>query len=311
MVHSFCTEFAERYSIESAIIIEHLYWWLHKNACESDMIKEDRVWCYFSAKGMAKYIPYMNSQKIRRELKKLEELEVVKVGNFNKQPTNQTLWYCFTDKFLSELNDANYDVSDFSKMKNGIFKNEKCNNSVINNTLNEDNKKENKKLSNDNENVDFSFDLFWKKYHKGSKQTAKDQWDKLKDKEKERVLNTIDDYLTYCRRSNRPLKDCSSYLCKKFFNDDWNIVPDCYTIKESDDDRHRNFKEWMCKDFPDLIYHRNPLTFEQAIELFDMYNIGDVKDAMRKLCSIDIHQYFNIKSGIEKVLESDEIDEES
>lgn len=168
--------------------------------------------------------------------------------------------------------------------------------------------KENKKESNDSKKEDELFNIFWSKYHKGSKKAAFDKWSKLKDKEKAEVISTVDDYLTYCRRSNRPLKDCSAYLFQKCFNDDWKIIPPYYTINENDDDRHIKFKEWMWNEFPDLIYHRNPLTFEQACDLFDTYTITSVKKAMKLLCSIDIHQYFNIKSGIEKILESDEYD---
>ena len=307
MVHSLNVDFALRYGIEGAIIIEQLYWWLHKNACESDMIKDDRVWCYFSARGLTKYIPYMSSQKLRRELKKLEDAKVVMVGNFNKSPINQTLWYSFTDKFLSELNDANYDISDFSKMKNAIFNSEKCNKTIINNNLIEDNIKEDKKESKDSKKEEL-FEIFWSKYRKGGKQKARDKWNGLKDKEREKAIATVDDYLTYCRRSNRPLKDVSVYLNQKCFNDDWNVIPDYYTVRPTDDDRRKKFKEWICSTYPDLIYHRNPLTFEQAVELYDTYSPGTVNKAMEKLSLIDVHQYFNIKSGLEKILESGEID---
>ena len=175
----------------------------------------------------------------------------------------------------------------------------------VNNESN--NIKENKKESNDSKKEEL-FEIFWSKYRKGSKQKARDKWNGLKDKEKEKAIATVDDYLTYCRRSNRPLKDVSVYLNQKCFNDDWNVIPDYYTVRPTDDDRRKKFKEWICSTYPDLIYHRNPLTFEQACDLFDTYTITSVKKAMKILCSIDIHQYFNIKSGIEKILESDEYD---
>ena len=222
MVHSFCTEFAIRYGIEGSIIIEQLYWWLHKNACEQDMIKDGRVWCYFSARGLSKYIPYMNSQKLRRELKKLEELEVVMVGNYNKSPINQTLWYSFTDKFLSELIDANYDVSDFSKMKNAIFKNEKCNKTIINNNLIEDNKKEDKSVSNDTPKVDSLFETFWEKYgYKKSKKPTISAWRKLNKEQKEAAIKGIEIYKEDCRRNQRQMKHPSTYLNQLTWEDDF------------------------------------------------------------------------------------------
>ena len=123
MTHSFNTTLAERYGIEAAILIEHIYWWIHKNDCEEieDMIHEGKVWCRSTAKGFAKYIPYMKPDKIWRTLKKLEG-HVLLVGNFNRQALNQTLWYTFTDEFKKELEDLNYDFENF---KNANLKNEK------------------------------------------------------------------------------------------------------------------------------------------------------------------------------------------
>ena len=119
MIHSFNTTLAERYGIEEAILIEHLYWWIHKNDCEDveEMIKNNRVWCRTTAKGIAKYIPYMSPQKIRRIILGLEGKIVV--GNFNKQATNHTLWYAFSNEFIEELEQLGYD---FSKMKIRNFK---------------------------------------------------------------------------------------------------------------------------------------------------------------------------------------------
>ena len=224
MTHSLNVEFAQRYGIEGAIIIEQLYWWLHKNACESDMIKEDRVWCYFSARGLAKYIPYMNSQKLRRELKKLEDAEVVMVGNFNKSPINQTLWYSFTDKFLPELADANYDISDFSKMKNAIFNSEKCNKTIINNNLIEDNIiEEENSVSNDTQKVDDEqFLEFWEKYgYKKNRKGALSAFNKLNKKDKKAAIEAIGIYKEDCRINRRQMQHPATYLNKRTWEDDF------------------------------------------------------------------------------------------
>lgn len=141
MYHNFNIKLAERYGIEGALLLDCIYWWIHKNECNEEMIKEGRVWCYMSAKGFNKYFPYMSSQKIRRELLKLEEKGVIVIGNFNESAINQTLWYAFSDNGMKELDALGFD---FSKMKNGVFKNEKSefNNKEINK---EDNNKNNSK----------------------------------------------------------------------------------------------------------------------------------------------------------------------
>lgn len=142
--HNFNITLAKRYGVEEAILIEHIYWWIHKNECEEveDMVHDGAVWCRSTAKGFAKYIPYMKPDKIWRILKKLEG-HVLRVGNFNRQALNQTLWYTFTDDFVKELKGLDYD---FEKIKNAILKNEKSNISNINipnneNKIIEDNKK--------------------------------------------------------------------------------------------------------------------------------------------------------------------------
>lgn len=131
MNHTFNVTIAERYGIEEAILLEHLYWWIHKNECDDieEMVKDGKVWCRSTANGFTKYIPYMNPQKIRRVLVGLEKMGKICIGNFNVKATNQTLWYSFSEDFVEEMVALGYD---FSKMKNGIFKNEKSNINNIN-----------------------------------------------------------------------------------------------------------------------------------------------------------------------------------
>jgi hypothetical protein len=136
--HSFNITLAEKYGVEQAILIEHIYWWVHKNECDGieDMVKDGKVWCRSTAKGFAKYIPYLKPDKIWRILRKMEG-HILLVGNFNKQALNQTLWYTFTDEFKKELEDLNYDFENF---KNANLKNKKSNNSIINNPINKEDK---------------------------------------------------------------------------------------------------------------------------------------------------------------------------
>lgn len=213
MTHQFNTKIAEKYGIEEAILIEHLYFWIHKNECEKEMLKDGRTWCYSSAKAFNKYISYMNPQKIRRTLQKLETIGFIKIGNYNKSGLNQTLWYSFTDKAIEELIDNKYD---FSKVKNGNFKDEKC----------EDINKEDKEKNNINKNIDIEkksaneeenrFIIWMQKEYphvcKMKKPLTLDEYNKLRDlgystdqiTSKLDVLENRDDYI---RRYRSP------YLC--------------------------------------------------------------------------------------------------
>lgn len=213
MNHQFNTKIAEKYGIEEAILIEHLYFWIHKNRCLDEMVHHDRTWCYSSAKGFNKYVTYMSTQKIRRVLVGLEKRGFIYIDNFNKTAFNQTLWYAFTDSAIEELEELGYDIL---KSKTANFNNEKC----------EDINKEDKEKNNINKNIDIEkksaneeenrFIIWMQKEYphvcKMKKPLTLDEYNKLRDlgyspdqiMSKLDVLENRDDYI---RRYRSP------YLC--------------------------------------------------------------------------------------------------
>jgi hypothetical protein len=166
----------------------------------------------------------------------------------------------------------------------------------------------NKRLSNDNPKVDEFFEDFWRRYHrKGVKSKALKMWNRLNDKNKKLALDAVDDYVLFCKRSNRSQADGSTFLNQEYYLEDWKQVPACYQDSESDvDEKTINFKRYMREKWPDLIYHRNPLTVEQGIEMIEKYGINQFEWLLSKLCERDVHQYYSIKQGIEKVFEETE-----
>ena len=176
----------------------------------------------------------------------------------------------------------------------------------INNNIDNINNNNNNKTLAKAKAKENAFLVFWGKYRKGSKQSALRSWLKLTDKERAVALDTVDSYLIYCRRSNRPLKDVATYLNQKCFNDDWNAAPDYYQPKDSDTERFKKFKAYMVSRHPDLIYHRHPLTFEQLTSLFENYSISIVEGAMDILSKRDIHQYYTLDREIENIIHEQE-----
>lgn len=112
MNHSFNTDYAELYGIEEAIILENIAFWIKKNESNNKNFYDGYTWTYNSAESFNKLFPYITPSKIRRCLLKLEELEVLKSGNYNKQGYDKTKWYAIT----------NLEVSTFYKLKNGHYK---------------------------------------------------------------------------------------------------------------------------------------------------------------------------------------------
>ena len=112
MNHSFNTDFAKLYGIEEAIILENIAFWIKKNESNNKNFYDGYTWTYNSAESFNKLFTYITPSKIRRCLLKLEELEVLKSGNYNKQGYDKTKWYAIT----------NLEVSTFYKLKNGHYK---------------------------------------------------------------------------------------------------------------------------------------------------------------------------------------------
>lgn len=254
MTHNFNTTLAERYGIEAAILIEHIYWWIHKNDCEEveEMIHEGKVWCRSTAKGFAKYIPYMKPDKIWRVLRKLEG-HVLVVGNFNKKALNQTLWYTFTDEFKKELKQLNYDFENF---KNANLKNEKSYNSIINNPINKEDDiiEDKKKLSNDNSKEGLDFDSFYKLYPlKRSRKAAEKAWGKLSVKDKKEAIKKLPAYIADCYMQKRKFQYPATYLNGATWNDDFSDSYEEEVNEEIPEERLEGWhhsQDWMNKAIP-------------------------------------------------------------
>jgi DNA-binding PadR family transcriptional regulator len=178
-------------------------------------------------------------------------------------------------------------------------------NAVPNIESNIESKLKEKRLSNDNQKVEYSEDFisFWSIYNNGSKQQAYKAWNKLTQKEKQKAIDNVNDYLMYCKYKGRTIKDTSSYLNQKGFDEDWLATPECYVVKDTDDSNMVKFKTYMVLNHQALIFHRNPLTYEQIHECFDRYTFKQTEWALNKLKERDIHQYFSIAKGVEAVID--------
>ena len=100
MNHSFNIDIAKEYSIEEAIILENMAFWINKNMANKKNERDGRYWTYNSQSALTKIFPYWSRSQIQRIIKKLETNELIVKGNFNKAGYDKTTWYALTDKAL-------------------------------------------------------------------------------------------------------------------------------------------------------------------------------------------------------------------
>lgn len=128
--HHFDTFLAEKYSVDIAIMINNIDFWLHRNLISGDGIYQNKVWTTFSAEDMKAYFTYWNSEKIRRVLREMHVKDIIVKEQF--QGSNRVNSYTFSSSFLDmykeQLNVYSFfqketglhDIANFSEVFNNI-----------------------------------------------------------------------------------------------------------------------------------------------------------------------------------------------
>lgn len=132
MHHSFDIEIAKEYGIEAAIILANLAFWTTKDIANNHNFFDGLHWIYNSVEAWQELFPYMTNYSIRNSLKKLEELGIIKAGNYCENTYNRTKWYALTEfgKCICRIQQM-----ELSKPKNGVGENDKSYNKTVINTV--------------------------------------------------------------------------------------------------------------------------------------------------------------------------------
>lgn len=222
MEHHFNVELATRFGVEKAVIIHNLYFWINHNAKNKKHIYDESVWTFNSSTALAKLFPYIKERTISRYMLELENDGIIKTGNYNNNTFDKTKWYSFTPAFLKDLCNLGYDVDNIQITQNRRFDTQKMANRLTENgepipynKLTDKKQKEEREESLSKK--DELFEECWKAYRrKGSKSKSKSYWNKLKDDEKNRVLDHIKAYVS--ARDINYQQDFERYLRDKTFD---------------------------------------------------------------------------------------------
>ena len=127
--HSFSVEFAERFGIVEALLLDYFFFWISNSQKkkEKDKYHAGRYWVYGSVRKIAEAHPYLSRAKVHRALKKLEEAGAIKTDAFNKMCWDKTTWYTLTDEFLDLSQNETGGVSKrnrVSQNETGVSQNE-------------------------------------------------------------------------------------------------------------------------------------------------------------------------------------------
>ena len=103
MVHFFDDDVAVEVGLNGAIILNHLHYWLKKNADNEMNYHDGYYWTYNSVAAFRKQFPFWSEKTIGRILKDLENEGYIKTGNYNPSTYDRTKWYALTEKSIKLL----------------------------------------------------------------------------------------------------------------------------------------------------------------------------------------------------------------
>ena len=91
-------------SLNEAIALQQLKYWLTQNANKPDHIKDGRVWCWNTYEEWQKNnFPFWSISTIKRAFTDLENRGLVIKGNFNKASFDRTGWYTIDEDAVEKL----------------------------------------------------------------------------------------------------------------------------------------------------------------------------------------------------------------
>ena len=120
MEHSFNIYIAKKFGIVEAILLNHFEYWTAKNQANQKNFYNGVYWTYNSTRAFTELFPYLTQRQIQYALKKLIEEDIIQTGNFNKSTYDRTLWYAFTEKGISILQNCKIEAT---KMLNRFTEN--------------------------------------------------------------------------------------------------------------------------------------------------------------------------------------------
>lgn len=94
---SFKTEYAIKYGVEAAILIQGIQFGLVLNRNKQSHFHNGKVWMYNSVREWHETYPFMSESTIKRALLKLKEEGLIEVLKLDSNPMNKTNWYTLTN----------------------------------------------------------------------------------------------------------------------------------------------------------------------------------------------------------------------
>jgi hypothetical protein len=101
MINSFNTNIATKFSVNTAIFIQHLAQWTFINQANNRHIHDGFCWSYNTLDAFDSFFPYWTKKQTRTVIANAIEQGLVIKGNYNKNQYDRTAWYALSKEGIS------------------------------------------------------------------------------------------------------------------------------------------------------------------------------------------------------------------
>lgn len=94
------TDISKEYGLLEAILLNYIYKWVIRNRQLNVNYFNGFYWMFRGSRLIAEDIGGVSYKSIQRTLLKMQEHNLILIGNYNKNPKDTTKWYTLTTKGL-------------------------------------------------------------------------------------------------------------------------------------------------------------------------------------------------------------------
>ncbi len=98
MHYLFNTTLATDHSVNIAIFLENIKFWILNNLANERNIHDGRCWTYNTLAAFQKLFPFWTKRQLEVIINNAVSANLLVKGNYNKSPYDRTVWYALTEK---------------------------------------------------------------------------------------------------------------------------------------------------------------------------------------------------------------------
>jgi len=91
--------------LNEALVLQQVHYWIEVNKKNGRNYHEGRYWTYNTIDEWQKEFPFWSNSTIKRIFKRLRDMDLIQVDNFNVYQMDRTLWYTINYRELDKLTD--------------------------------------------------------------------------------------------------------------------------------------------------------------------------------------------------------------